>query len=121
VSFMGRDLGQYIAQDMRVPQLPDDAGSPLRVPFRIASEHSQVLVLASNFTYVESIQLFTKDSNSMVKSIDGTNANSISEVLAVGDYYLQFNYKAGGSGLTDKTQVLGFGISDYRNVQKYKL
>lgn len=122
VSFMDRKMGQYIAQDIAVPTHPVDRGHPLGIPFKITSEHAQVLLIANNeFKYIDSIQILRKDSNSLIKRIHGGTDNSISEILTAGEYILQFNYKSDDEREhKPQIQTITFGISDYDNIKKYK-
>lgn len=118
VSFMNRNLGQYYIEDLTLPHLPTESNNSLKVPFKIVSDHSQVLLVADNFTYIENIQVMKKDTDSMIKRITNDGDRIISEILPSGDYYLLFNYK-GSSNSIKKLQNFNFGISDYQNIKKY--
>ena len=117
VTFMNKNLGQYYIEDLVIPQLPGDNNS-IKVPFKIVSDHSQVLVISENFTYIENIEVMKKETDSSIKRITSDGDKIISEILPSGEYYLLFHYK-GSSNTSKKIQNLNFGISDYKNVQKY--
>ena len=118
VSFMNRNLGQYYIEDLAIPQLPTENNNSVKIPFKIISDHSQVLIVAENFTYIENIEVMKKETDSMIKRITNDGDRIISEILPNGEYYLLFNYKD-SSNTNKKVQNFNFGISDYKNVQKY--
>jgi len=122
INFIGSTSAQYLAEKVLIPTHPDDNGSPIGVPFKITQENAQVMLAThGEFTYLESIQILRKDSNSLIKRINGGSDNSISEILQNGEYILQFNYKDESEREHNPAfQSLTFGISSYNNVQTYK-
>jgi hypothetical protein len=123
VSFANKDSGYYLGENALVPIHPKVAGDPLKIPFKIIPSKAQLMIYASKvFNYIESIGVYKKSSNDLIKKIDKDSDKSINEILDSGEYYIKFTHRSVDS--TKKTpypQDIYFGISDYDNLKKYQL
>jgi hypothetical protein len=124
VSFIGKNYGQYLGEDLEVPNHPSIQGTPVTIPFKVMPEYGQVLLNTnSRFKYLDSIEVQNKASKAMIKRVHGDTENYISEILQRGEYLLVFNYKTeqeAEANKNSKPDLITFGISDYENIKKYK-